>query len=51
MNFKNLTQFRLGRVKVEIHYHDNGGTKSDDLKTGILSNYGLGLKMILDTDG
>ena len=33
-------------MKVKIRYCDNGGTKSDDLKTGTISNYRLGLKTI-----
>ena len=31
---------------MKIQYHDSGGTKYDDLKTGTISNYRLGLKMI-----
>ena len=29
-----------------MQYLDNDGTESDDLKTGIFSIYGLGLKII-----
>ena len=44
MNLKTLTLF--GRVKVKIQYRSNGRKKSDDFKTGTISNYRVGLETI-----